>query len=123
MEKNISNWFEIPSKDFDRAKKFYSEAFQVDLIEMPNPAMKIAAFPMVQGGEYSTGAIVHSEMQEPSISGSTVYLTCADVEQQLKKIESLGRKTIVPKTSIGEFGFTGHFMDSEGNKVGLHSVS
>ena len=121
MEKNISNWFEIPSSDFDRAKNFYSKVFNVELQEIPNPNMKVAAFPMIQGGEFSTGAIVHGENINPSMTGTTVYLSCDDVAETLTKMETMGGKTLVPKTSIGEHGFIGHFQDSEGNKVGLHS--
>ena len=121
MEKNIANWFEIPAKDFDRAKTFYGKVFDVELQDIPNPNMKVAAFPMIQGAEFSTGAIVQGEHLEPSMSGTTVYLTCTDVATTLAKLETLGGKTLVPKTAIGEFGFIGHFTDTEGNKVGLHS--
>lgn len=121
MEKNISNWFEIPAKDYNRAKTFYSKVFDVELQEIPNPNMKVAAFPMIQGGEFSTGAIVQGEYLEPSMTGTTIYLTCEDVAETLTKLETFGGKTLVPKTSIGEFGFIGHFTDTEGNKVGLHS--
>jgi predicted enzyme related to lactoylglutathione lyase len=57
------------------------------------------------------------------MAGTTVYLTCNDVAETLTKLEKLGGKTLVPKTSIGEHGFIGHFVDTEGNKVGLHSVN
>jgi predicted enzyme related to lactoylglutathione lyase len=30
---------------------------------------------------------------------------------------------LTPKTDIGENGFMAYFQDSEGNKVGLHSMS
>ncbi len=122
MEKNLVNWFEIPVTDFERAKKFYGSLFNIELQELPMPNMKLAAFPMIQGGENSTGAIVQAEHYEPSTKGSLVYFTCEDVENQLKKVVDLGGELILPKTSIGEHGFIGHFIDSEGNKVALHSV-
>ena len=27
-----------------------------------------------------------------------------------------------PKMDIGEYGFIGHFIDTEGNRLGLHSM-
>jgi predicted enzyme related to lactoylglutathione lyase len=40
----------------------------------------------------------------------------------LGRIEQAGGRTLVPKTSIGEHGFIAHFIDSEGNRVALHSM-
>jgi predicted enzyme related to lactoylglutathione lyase len=38
-------------------------------------------------------------------------------------IEPAGGSIAVPKTDIGSgFGLFAHFVDSEGNKVGLHSM-
>jgi predicted enzyme related to lactoylglutathione lyase len=33
-----------------------------------------------------------------------------------------GGKIIIPKMAIGEYGFIGHFEDTEGNRIGLHSM-
>jgi hypothetical protein len=35
------SWFEIPTKDIDRAQKFYEAIFQTELILMDNPAIKM----------------------------------------------------------------------------------
>jgi predicted enzyme related to lactoylglutathione lyase len=45
-----------------------------------------------------------------------------NIENVLKKIERNGGKTLAPKSSIGEYGFIGLFEDTEGNRIGLHSV-
>jgi hypothetical protein len=50
-----------------------------------------------------------------------VYFTVDDIEGTLAKVQAQGGKTLVPKMSIGEFGFIGQFEDSEGNRLGLHS--
>ena len=34
---NSINWFEIPVKDFKRAKMFYGVLFNADIVEMPHP--------------------------------------------------------------------------------------
>ena len=40
----------------------------------------------------------------------------------LDRVEGAGGKVVMPKTSIGENGFMALFLDTEGNKVGLHSM-
>ena len=119
---NPVNWFEIPAKDYDRAVKFYSEVFNVELTPMDMPNMKLAMFPGAHDKQNATGAIVHGEGIAPSTDGTTVYFACEDLNTELKKIEKLGGKVLNPKTSIGEMGFIAHFVDSEGNKVALHSI-
>ncbi len=122
MEKNVVNWFEIPVKDMARAKKFYTQLLGKELQDLNMPNSVMAAFPMVQGGEYSTGALMKSEGFEPSQTGTVIYFYCDDVNVPLGKAESLGGKIIFPKTSIGENGFIAHIIDTEGNRIALHSV-
>ncbi|MFA8341462.1 MAG: VOC family protein [Rhodothermaceae bacterium] len=122
MEKNVVNWFEIPVKDMARAKDFYKSLFGFDLADMEMPNMQLASFPMIQGGEFATGALVKAEGYEPNTTGTTVYFTCENLSEQLEAVEKLGGKICTPKTSIGEYGFIAHIIDSEGNRVALHSV-
>lgn len=119
--RNPVNWFEIPVTDLGRAKKFYGDLLGYKLEDMQMPGSEMATFPMVQGGEFTTGALIKSEYYEPSMSGSVVYFQCEDVENQIAKVESLGGKVLMPKTSIGEWGFIAHIADTEGNRVALHS--
>ena len=57
---------------------------------------------------------------EPSHNGTTVYLSVEAIDPTLDDIKKAGGKTLIPRTSIGEFGFMAHFEDSEGNRVALH---
>lgn len=58
------------------------------------------------------------------MTGTTVYLDGGDdLSLHLGRIESAGGKVILPKTAIGENrGFIALFIDTEGNKVGFHSL-
>jgi predicted enzyme related to lactoylglutathione lyase len=122
MEKNVVNWFEIPVNDIARAKRFYKQLLGKDLQDLDMPNTEMSAFPMVEGGEYATGALAKSEGYEPSQKGIVVYFHCDDVNDPLEKVESLGGKVLIPKMSISENGFIAHIIDSEGNRVALHSV-
>lgn len=119
---NAINWFEIPVSDLDRAKKFYENILGISLDLNEMGPMKMAWFPMEQNGAGAPGALMKSEGYTPSHSGSLVYFSVDDIEATLSNINSIGGKTLVPKTSIGQFGFTAHFEDCEGNRVALHST-
>ena len=69
----------------------------------------------------SSGCLLQAEGSNPSVDGSIPYFACEDVATQAGRIDEAGGKLIVPKTDIGEFGFFAQFIDSEGNRLGLHS--
>ena len=122
--KNALNWFEIPVNDFNRAKTFYSNIFEY---EMPTQQMgeHMMGF-LISDPELGGvgGAIVHGEDYVPSQDGVLVYLNGGnDLNTVLKKVEGANGKVMVPKTEITpEIGFFAIFIDTEGNKIGLHSM-
>ena len=118
---NPVNWFEIPVNDLERAKQFYETVFgfQLSLNEMG--PMKMAWFPMTQGGPGATGTLIQSEGYAPSHAGTLVYFSVPGIEGALDKVNANGGKLLMPKTSIGEYGHIAHFRDCEGNRVALHS--
>ncbi|MBI1933401.1 MAG: VOC family protein [Ignavibacteriales bacterium] len=119
---NAINWFEIPVADFTRAKKFYETILGTEIIEMPFPGGKYGMLPAdMQNGV--GGGLAQGEGFEPSEKGTIVYLNGGeDLNLSLNKVEQAGGKIIIPKTSIGENGFMAHFIDTEGNRVALHSM-
>jgi uncharacterized protein len=119
---NAINWFEIPVTDFTRAKKFYETLYGAEIMEMPFPNGKYGMLPSdMQNGV--GGGIVQGEGFEPSTKGTIVYLNGGDdLSTPLSKVEDAGGKILMPKTSIGGNGFMAHFLDTEGNKIALHSM-
>ena len=124
--KNAISWFEIPSDDLDRATKFYEEIFQVKLFPMDTPNIRMRLFPLENMQNDVGGAVVHSNgFHKPSATdGPLIYLNAnPDVQQILNRVESAGGKVLVPKTEISpEYGHIGVLIDTEGNRIGLHSV-
>ncbi len=120
---NTLNWFEIPATDFARAKAFYATVLDAQIHEDPNPNMQYAYLPSdSQKGGFG-GAIASGENFVPSMTGTTVYLDGGnDLSVPLGRVESAGGTVILPKTSIGDNGFIALFIDTEGNKVGFHSM-
>lgn len=118
---NALNWFEIPTSDIKRASKFYGTILgaELDVAEMM-PGYQMAMLPSEDG---VGGALIQGEGYTPSAEGSLVYLNGGEnLAGPLAKVEGAGGKILVPKTDIGENGFFAYFLDSEGNKVGLHSM-
>lgn len=121
MENTIV-WFELPVLDLDRAVKFYSEVMKVEFHLVEDEKSKMAFFPFEL--ESASGALVLSDGYIPSNSGAVIYLNGgADLSDPLGRVEAAGGKVTLPKMSIGENGYIAHFEDTEGNRVGLHSVS
>lgn len=119
--RNPVNWFEIPAADLPRAKAFYETVFGVELGGMEMGPAKLAMFPMDREGFGAAGALVESAGYSPSHTGTMVYFPVADIDATLDKIGGAGGKTLLPQQSIGEYGHIGHFEDTEGNRVGLHT--
>jgi predicted enzyme related to lactoylglutathione lyase len=123
---NAISWFEIPATDLDRAQKFYEAIFDITLDPLDLPNIKMRMFPLDDMMTGVGGAVVDSGgFHKPSATdGVLIYLNGnPDVQNVLDKVEKAGGKIMVPKTEISpEFGFMGVFMDTEGNRIGLHSM-
>ncbi|MFY0625791.1 MAG: VOC family protein [Reichenbachiella sp.] len=118
---NLVQWFEIATNDLERAKTFYNKVFDIEFqfIEMPDSKMYMFGAPDAVG---AAGCLLHSTESKPSSDGAVIYFSCEDVAIQAKRVEEAGGKLLFPKTDIGEFGFFAQFIDSEGNRIGLHST-
>jgi predicted enzyme related to lactoylglutathione lyase len=124
--KNAISWFEIPSQDLQRAQTFYETIFGCKLFPMDTPNIQMRMFPIEDPMTGIGGAVVYNkEFYQPSnTAGVLIYLNAnPDVQIVLDRIEKAGGKVIVPKTQISpEYGYMGIFQDTEGNRIGLHSV-
>jgi len=119
---NAINWFEIPVKNFNRAKTFYETILGSTMQPMEAMGMKTAFFHFDMEKGSIGGCIIEGPGYEPSANGTRVYLNGGeDLSVALSKVEAAGGKIILTKTGIGPNGFMAHFEDTEGNKVGLHS--
>ncbi len=114
--------FEIPATNISRAINFYKEILGVEIEKLDFPGMEMGLFPYQD--QMVTGVIMKGEDYEPSANGVTIYLNGGDnLQTILDKVEGNGGKIIVTKTPhADESGFFAIFNDSEGNKIGLHSL-
>jgi predicted enzyme related to lactoylglutathione lyase len=122
---NALNWFEIPVTDMQRAKHFYQVVFGIHMedINMPDMGMEMAGFPMEMGSGKVSGALVKSDYHRPSKDGVVIYLNAnPDMKEILERIEDEHGEVVMPKTQISpEIGYMAFFIDTEGNRIALHS--
>ena len=112
--------------DLQRAQKFYEAIFETTLIALDTPNFKMRMFPIDDPMNGIGGALSYAEnFYKPSATdGPLIYLNAnPDVQIVLDRIEKAGGKILVPKTQISpEHGHMAVFLDSEGNRIALHSV-
>lgn len=120
---NALNWFEIPVDDFERACMFYGRIFDYEMPTMDMGPARMGMLPFVMDKDHVGGAIVKVEDFLPSRHGTLVYLKAGDdLTPILLRVEDAGGKVLTEKTLITpEIGYYATFLDSEGNKVALHS--
>jgi predicted enzyme related to lactoylglutathione lyase len=123
---NAISWFEIPATDLSRAQQFYETIFQIELQPLDLDNFKMRMFPIENMMTGIGGALIDSGgFHQPSAThGPLIYLNGnPDVQIILDRVEAAGGKIIVPKTQISEdYGYMGVFIDTEGNRIGLHNV-
>ena len=103
---------EFSAQDRQAAGKFYSELF----------GWKVQQIPEMNYATFETGSVGGglNPVQETYPAGTVVvYVHTDDIDATLVKAESLGGKTLVPKSEIPGVGWFGLFADPTGNMIGL----
>ena len=114
--------FEIPFDDGDRARSFYKEAFDWQIMEMPDMGYTIVMTgPSSDSGPTESGFINGGMLsrEQGATPGPVVVLDVESIDVALERIGELGGSTVVGKTPVGNMGFAAYFTDTEGNVVGL----
>ncbi len=116
------SYIAIPCTDFQRAFNFYSAITDGKLVKNPAVPFPMAYFKDEEGN--NIGHLFQMAGIEPSSDGPIVYLKLADdLNDTLSKIDAAGGKVIMPKTLISATaGYWSIFLDSEGNRLALHSA-
>ena len=121
--RNAVNWFEICATDFARARTFYETVLDQTMAEAPMNGGKMAMFGFDM--ENGVGGAV-TKMEDCASPGARtiVYLNVeGNLDAVLGRIVAAGGRVIQPRMAIPPHGFIGLIEDTEGNVVGLHSMS
>jgi predicted enzyme related to lactoylglutathione lyase len=108
----------------ERARKFYEAVFAVTLQNLGVPDIEMWAFPMSNEDlPGSAGSLIKMDGFEAGGNSTIVYFSCDDCAVEEARVEPNGGKIFKTKFSIGEHGFITLAYDTEGNMIGLHSMS
>lgn len=122
MRNNPVIWFEIYVQDMARAKRFYEGMLGGTLEKIGGPDMEMWAFGMERDKDGAGGALVRMEGVPSGGNSTLVYFGCEDCAVEEARVTPLGGQVHRPKMSIGHYGFISLVVDTEGNRVGLHSM-
>lgn len=118
---NRAVWFDIPVADLERAAKFYRTvlAIKVDVMQFGD-----TSFAILEHDEGNGGCLVLKSEDVSGSSGILVYLNAnGRLRNAVGEAEKQGGKVIEPVHAIGPHGFRAIILDSEGNRIALHSHS
>ncbi|NWF50363.1 MAG: VOC family protein [Ignavibacteriaceae bacterium] len=124
LKNNVVGWFEIPVSNMERAMKFYEAVFNLKLERHQMGELDMAWFPFADVPGSPGSLVYHKEFYTPSSDGVLIYFTAhsGDLNNELSLVEPAGGQTLMPKTLIGEeIGYMALFLDTEGNRIALHS--
>lgn len=112
-------WFDIPARDLDRAVTFYAAVLARPIDKQQFPEVAIAVLPHEEGE--LTGCLYPSD-EPPGRHGPLLYFSCAGrLDEAIEQVEPHGGKVLKGRHPIGPYGFRALVLDSEGNRIALHS--
>ncbi|KVE39823.1 VOC family protein [Burkholderia sp. TSV86] len=119
---HVIAWFDIPSLDFERAIRFYEAMLDTALQRDVIGGVPTAVF--VHPEAATGGALVYDPQRlKPGEHGVAVYLNAnGPVTAALERAKRAGG--IVQGSVIelpNNYGYIGYLIDTEGNRIGLHS--
>jgi len=113
-------WVDIPVIDIDRALRFYGAVLGVTLEKQDVGDMAMAVIPSLAGE--ASGCLFTSTTETPGASGPLIYLNCAGrLDAAVAEVEQSGGRVLQAIHSIAPHGNRAIVLDSEGNRLALHS--
>jgi uncharacterized protein len=114
-------WVDIPVIKLDRAIRFYSAVLGTEVEKVDYPGMSIGSIPH-KDGEVA-GSLYVCETHKPSMDGPLIYLNVhGRLDEAVEAVAAIGGKVLEPMESMGPFGSRAIVVDSEGNRIALHSM-
>ena len=118
-QKNRAVWFDIPVADLDRATKFYAEVLGIEVSQEDMDGFKFSVLAHEDG---NGGCLIPNQEEITPDKGILLYLNVnGRIQDAVKKAADYGGKVLQETHSIGPHGFRAIILDSEGNRVALHS--
>ena len=117
---NRAVWFDVPVADLDRAVAFYAAVLGVEVMKEQFGDVSFAVIDHEDGN----GGCLVVRPDEVSATGILIYLNAdGRIRDAVAAAKEHGGKVIEEVQSLGPHGFRAVVLDSEGNRVALHSNS
>lgn len=118
-------WFDIPVTDVDRSIRFYSAVLGAPAQKQEFQGMTFGLLPNEEGGNggcLTPGCPTEND-NRPSAQGPLLYFNCQGrLDEAIAAVEPNGGKVLQPRHQIGPYGYLAVVLDSEGNRIALHSM-
>src|SRR5262245_28212074 len=117
---NRAVWFDIPVAELDRAATFYHALLKIPVHKEQFGEFKFCVLDHKEG---NGGCLVLKPEEISANAGILVYLNVDQrIQDAVVQAEKHGGKILEPVKSIGPHGFRAVILDSEGNRLALHST-
>ena len=118
-------WTDIPVTNLDRAIKFYSAILGKEVRKMSETGFEYGLLPHEEqnaSGCLCVGGDSVGNKNEPSETGPLIYLSVEGrLNEAVKAARVNGGKVLQERQQIGPHGVRAIVVDSEGNRIALHS--
>ena len=118
---NRAVWFDIPVRDLERACVFYENVLAIGVARQSFEDFQMGVLDHDKG---NGGCLYLNPGEISSTGGLLVYLNCEGrLADAVAKVREFGGEVVQDLHAIGPHGFRAVVLDSEGNRVALHSMS
>ena len=117
---NRAVWFDIPVADLDRAAAFYGGVLG---ISVEKSQFDNFSFGVLQHDDGNGGCLIPDAGAVASRGGVLLYMNVdGRMREAVARVPALGGKVVEPVRAIGPHGYRAVVLDSEGNRIALHST-
>lgn len=119
---HILCWTDIPVLDLDRAIAFYSAMLAAPVAKQSGEGWAMGVLP--NAGEGPSGCLSAMEENQPTKTGPLIYLSVdGRLDDAVTAVRDNGGEILQDKHQIGPYGYRAVVVDSEGNRIALHSAT
>ena len=122
MEGQTLCWTDIPVIDLDRAIAFYTAVLGAPVTkEEGQPGSEFGLLPH---DDNASGCLTVCGDNQPSLTGPLIYLSVdGRLDAAVEAVIAHGGQIVQARHEIGAYGYRAVIVDSEGNRIALHSTT